>query len=311
MKPSISIIIPVLNRENLIVRCLESVIHQTLLPMELIVVDNGSNDRTYEVVEEWFKKNKDSGIKFHLLTEEKRGATLARNRGLKEAGGDYVYFFDSDDEMRPSLIEKATETIKQFPDADLICWRCEINDLKGKKKIPHYDPSHPIENHLIHTLLKTPAYLTRKEFLIEAGGWNESLKVWDDFEFGLRLLLNSPKIYSLRNILVDIYSQVESITGIDFSSRAGVWEESLNEMRKRNENRNHPQKKEIDKILNYRNVLLASFYLREGNKKRASNLMDEALENLNIKERMLLKFSYYYTAFGLRGAWRIIRGFYL
>ena len=307
MDLTISVIVPVFNRENLIIRTLDSILNQTELPYELIIVDNNSTDSTVEKVEHWIEKNSGKGIRIRLLNEPKRGAYVARQKGLIEAMGNYVIFFDSDDTMRPDLIKKAADVFSQFPSTDIVCWKRHFNTLDGKKRIPPFLTGTAIESHLFHSLLSTQGYMSRKDFLVNAGGWSKSLSVWDDLELGLRLLLKRPELRPVNEVLCDIYSQEESITGTDFSSRQGEWENTLREMERENELSDHSQKKQVKKIIDYRRAILAAYYYREGNKKGARNLMQATLENKNFQERFILKFSYHYTKAGLRGVWRLVR----
>lgn len=309
MRPKISVIVPVYNREWLVVRCLDSIAAQRSRPDELIVVDNNSTDNTYKTVEEWMRNHSDSGISFKLLKQQERGACQARQKGLDEAAGDFICFFDSDDEMREDLISMATQRIEENPDCDIVCRKVRFHLLDGTIKVPPFDLKDPIENHLIHALLRTQGYIVRKEFLEKAGGWGKDIKTWNDYELGLRLLLGNPKIKGIDKIQVEIYSQEDSITGKDFSSKEGLWEKTLEEMRKENEACSHPQKDRINKILNYREAILAAHYFKEGNKEGARRLMDKLLKNKSAKEKGLLKFAYYFTRRGFRGAWRIVRIF--
>lgn len=306
MKPRISVIVPVWNRESLITRCLDSIAQQTYKPHELLVVDNNSSDNTYKVVESWMQRNEDSGITFKLIKESRKGATAARQKGLENSRGDYLLFFDSDDEMHVDLIEKAESEIQKEKSVDIVCWKCRIHLLNGKNKIPAFDVKSPMESHLINTLLRTQGYMVRREFLVEIGGWQKPLQVWNDFELGLRILLNSPKIIGIPEVLAEIYSQKESITGICFKSKEGEWEKTLEEMERVTKTSCHLQKERILRILAYRRVVLAALYYREGNKAGAKKLLDESLKDKKRKEKILLKFSYHYTRRGMRGAWRLI-----
>lgn len=85
--PSISIVVPVLNRERTIGKCVQSLMELDYPSYEVIVVDNGSADKTYEIVSQFPVK---------LVTEERRGPYAARNKGIELAQGEMVFFFDSD-----------------------------------------------------------------------------------------------------------------------------------------------------------------------------------------------------------------------
>lgn len=310
MNSKVSVIVPVFNRENLIERTLNSILCQTIPPDELIVVDNNSTDKSYKVVESWMNRNSHSGIKFQLLKQETIGAAPTRQKGLENAGNDYVIFFDSDDEMLPSLIEKTRGKLNSNPDIDIICWKCGIRQLNGSYRIPPFDPANPLENHLIHTLLRPQGYMVKKTFLENVGGWTKDIKVWNDFELGLRLLINHPKLGSINEILAEIHAQEESITGINFSHKEGEWEKTLDEMHRVIMGSQHFAKEKIIRILDYRRSVLAAHYYLEGNKTGAKRLLQDTFKSKSLWDVFLLKFAYHYTKKGLRGAYRLLRPFY-
>ena len=111
-----SVIIPAYNAEKHIIKCLESILkdEETKQYLEVIVVNDGSTDNTEEVVKEYAQKN--SEIK--LITKQNGGVSSARNRGLEEAQGKYLYFADADDEVFPKtlryMIEVAEKTSSQL-----------------------------------------------------------------------------------------------------------------------------------------------------------------------------------------------------
>lgn len=307
MLPKISIIIPVYNREKLIVRCLDSVKDQTVLPYELVVVDNNSTDSTRFVVEKWKSENSNLPISFKILNQSIRGAYAARQKGQENAEGDYFIFFDSDDAMRPNLIEEVLNKLSEHPDADVVCWQCMIHQLDKSSRVPPFMADKPLEAHLVHTLLRPQGYTIRKSFLEKTGGWNKQLFVWDDLELGQRILLKNPVIYPLKKILADIFSQEESITGLDFSSKQGEWEKILDEMANNAASLQTPDSIKINNIIDYRRVILAAHYKREKNLSAARNLYKKTIQKKSMKYRIPLIFAYHYTSLGLRGAWRIVR----
>lgn len=309
MNLKVSVIIPVLNREKLIERCLESIISQVKAPYEIIVVDNGSEDNTISKINSVFNQHLNKGINFKLLFEEKRGVVFARQKGLKFATGNYISFFDSDDIMYPFLLEKVGKRINDNIDYDIFCWKCKINMLDGTQKIPHFSTGSPLENHLVDTLLRTDGYIVKKSFVEDVGGWCKPLKVWNDLELGLRLLNKKPKICYIKEVLVEIFSQVDSITGENFSIKEGEWERTIMEMENEADKFLPDVQKKIKILLSYKKIILSSLYRQEGNKEKAEKLYFSALINLSLKESWLLRFAYYYTLSGFRGAWRIIRFF--
>ena len=115
MKELISVIIPAYNVERYLDDCLKSVTCQTYDNLEIIIVDDGSTDGTASICDKWAEKDSRI-IVFHNPND---GLSIARNKGLEVAKGQYISFIDSDDYFEPDAIESLYETAK-FNDADLV-----------------------------------------------------------------------------------------------------------------------------------------------------------------------------------------------
>lgn len=114
--PKISVIIPVFNTEKYLQRCLESVLNQTLSDIEIICINDCSADNSLEILREYSAKDK--RVKIINFTRN-QGAAAARNAGIKEAGGEYLGFIDSDDYIEPDFYENLYNTAKKTP-SDII-----------------------------------------------------------------------------------------------------------------------------------------------------------------------------------------------
>ncbi len=110
--PKVSVIIPVYNTEEYIVETLNSIINQTLKDIEIIVINDGSTDNSLNIINEYAQK--DSRIS--VFTQANQGQSMARNFGILQACGDYLYFMDSDD-----LLDEST--------LDLCFHKCETENL--------------------------------------------------------------------------------------------------------------------------------------------------------------------------------------
>lgn len=311
----LTVVIPVFNREDLILRCLDSIASRTLSPVRVIVVDNNSTDATRDAVVRWGEAHDHlSNVKLTLLSEMRPGAAAARNRGLSEVTTPWVMFFDSDDLMMPGHIDSVVKGIGENPDADILFWPIRIHLTEGSVRVSRDMGVDPLESQMIHCSFATLNYAVRTDFIRKAGGWDSSLRAWDDWELGMRLLLGSPRIARVVTPGVDVMRQPDSITGLDFSSKQGRWEEAIDRIESdiRGGGISGKEKALLLKACSYRRMILAADYIKEDNKEGA-----EALEERVRKDtdscflRLLLKGAERYTAAGGRGAWRILRFFRL
>ena len=187
--PKISIIIPVYNVEKYLRECLDSCINQTLEDIEIICVDDASPDNSIKILEEY--QQKDSRIKI-LRHEKNRNLGAARNTGLANATGEYIWFVDSDDYIDTKACEILYYAIKEY-DVDMLCFsavRLEENpshhffyDQSFYKGIQINKIYHPKTNwHEIdftNMNVNAWAYLTKRatiqKFRFREGVWHEDL----------------------------------------------------------------------------------------------------------------------------------------
>lgn len=303
----ITVVIPVRDRERLIVRCLDSVKAQTWRPLKVVVVDNGSTDRTRDVVEEWIRLNSAPDLQVSLIDEPNPGAARARNRGLSAVDTEFVLFFDSDDVMHPDLVKEAVTGFTNERKVDIVHWRSRL--ILGGGKVPKrkFNVSDYWRYQIYHALFSTQCFAVRADYFRQIGTWNESLPVWNDWEVGIRLLLGNPAMIAVDKVLVDIYPQKESITGENFHSKAGEWERAIDAAEKAVADSGRKDSAWLIDMINYRRAILAAHYQREKRPDLAMPLLEKALnhKNLTKRRRRLLKMLYKYTALGGRGAYML------
>ncbi len=121
MQPLISVVIPVYNHAHTLKRSVESVFRQTYRPLEVIVVNDGSTDNFFEVVDECFelieKECIGQGSMLSIISQENSGAPAARNRGFAASKGEYVIFWDADTIAHPDMLKKMFEVLQKNPQA--------------------------------------------------------------------------------------------------------------------------------------------------------------------------------------------------
>lgn len=189
----VSVIIPTLNRGHLIGHTLRSLHTQTLSNWEVIVVDDGSIDRTSEVMEEWSQQ--DDRIRYFkrqdlALPGTPPGAPVCRNLGTKLAMGTYVIYVDSDDVLAQSALENRVACMEQNPDLDFAIFPCILfreypGDLRTLFNQDTQDDD--LDRFLsLDAPWQTMGPIWRKTSIQNIGLWDESLTSLQDFELNIR-----------------------------------------------------------------------------------------------------------------------------
>lgn len=134
--PEISIIVPNYNTEKYLPRCLESLIHQTFKDIEIILIDDGSKDKSVDIIKKYAEK--DSRIR--LIKQQNAGPAKARNQGLECAAGKYLMFCDSDDWYETNMCQIMYDTI-QKQKVDVVCchnffdWEENLSGNEKEKRL--------------------------------------------------------------------------------------------------------------------------------------------------------------------------------
>lgn len=299
MTSSIAIVIPVYNRENLILRCLDSVARQTKMPAQLIIVDNKSSDSSYLTVADWISSNPLPKVEIKLISEPNPGAANARNAGFNSVSSDYVYFLDSDDCATPELVEEILKAAEKNDNPELILMDTSYADGRVKK----YFHKNLLKAQIYQARICTLTFAARTDFFRKIGKWNGNLRCWDDWELGIRVLAANPSIAVIDKVLSVIYPQEESITGVNYHVKAGEWERAVEAAEKAV--MKHPGAESLRRMINYRNLNLAALYKHEKRLDLAEPLKQKALTHplVTNSERILLNTIYYLTSHGIRGGY--------
>lgn len=185
--PSISVVMPVYNCEKYLREAIESILNQTYKDFEFIIINDGSTDKSPEILQEYAKK--DSRIK--IINQPNSGIVVALNRGLREAKGEWVFRMDADDIALPDRFECQIDMIKRKPSTVLLGGWCQQIDSQGiPLKINKYPRAH---NDLVKCLenLKPffphPTACFPRKSVIEIGGYRERFRHSEDTDLWLRL----------------------------------------------------------------------------------------------------------------------------
>lgn len=131
--PLVSVLIPAYNHENYIQETIESIINQTYPNIELIILNDGSKDKTWEKITELKPKCENRFVKIHFETKQNEGTCITLNKLLKLSSGEFVYIIASDDLTKPQAIEKEVKFLQDNPDYALAVGDNEYVDSMGKQ----------------------------------------------------------------------------------------------------------------------------------------------------------------------------------
>lgn len=192
----LSVVIPVYNGVNFIEKAYNSILSQVLGmdDYEILFIDNNSTDDSVKAIKEL--QNNDFRIKF--FTEHIQGAAAARNKGIENACGDYIYMFDVDDDIYPKALNKMIKVLDSFTDVDAVFGKM----VKSNKSIAETTKPNDETDEIImkespywgihwFTSLKNvvgpPAFLYRKRVFEKIGNYNVDLKIGQDTALDIKL----------------------------------------------------------------------------------------------------------------------------
>ena len=190
--PQVSVIIPAYNAERTIKQTIESVQQQTFQDFELIVINDGSKDRTVELVQ----SIKDERLK--IFSFENGGLPVARNRGISHATGEFIAFLDADDLWTPDKLELQLTALKQHPEAGVAYSWTSFMDVNDQGEAVSFLPSpkYSFEGNVYEKLLVSDFIhsgsntLIRRQAIASAGEFDPTLKSCEDWDYWLRLATN-------------------------------------------------------------------------------------------------------------------------
>ncbi|MCX8015708.1 MAG: glycosyltransferase family 2 protein [Patescibacteria group bacterium] len=139
MTPRFSIITPTFNRADIIKNAIESIISQTFINWEMLIIDDASNDNTKKIVEEYIAI--DNRIKYFSFLKNV-GPNIARNFGILRASGEWLVFLDSDDSLMADALKIINQYINKFPNVSIFLFNCR--DLVGNIPINIADYEGPV-----------------------------------------------------------------------------------------------------------------------------------------------------------------------
>lgn len=212
MMNKVSIVIPLYNKERQIEGTLKSVLNQTFSDFEIVVVDDGSTDRSANIV----KSINDHRIR--LIQQPNSGVSAARNRGIEEAKTDLIALLDGDDEWKSNYLETQVELIRKYPQCDVFCCNYEFRDLEYHitsttiRKLPFDGSDGLLDNYFevascSHPPISSISIIVRKSAIQAVGGFPVGIKSGEDLLTWAKLAVRFQIAYSTKPLAVVVFDE--------------------------------------------------------------------------------------------------------
>ena len=223
--PLVSVIIPLYNADRYISEALQSVINQTYPEIEILVINDGSTDNSLEITRKF------ESDKVKVYSQSNKGASAARNYGLKEAKGKYIQFLDADDYLSSNKIEEQVRILEADDSKVALCPVIhffdgeEVNEKLVSNEWFYGSFDNPVQflirlyggEEIDGGMIQPNSWLTPKKIIDKAGLWNEQLSVDDDGEFFCRVVLAGSGIVCCKNAL-NFYRKYRKNIGLSSKS---------------------------------------------------------------------------------------------
>jgi glycosyltransferase involved in cell wall biosynthesis len=211
--PTVSVVIPAYNAEHTLDVAIRSVLAQDCQVTELLVVDDGSLDATAQVASQHQH--------VQLFRRPNGGAAAARNFGVARSTGEFIAFLDADDRWHPGKLAAQLQAMQQHPDADLCRCRVTEDAVRFDSDVKTWEsgqrwPMRVVEDFgptLLDPFFGLPTIMVRRQAFARIGGFDERLRIAEDVDFYLRLLIDRPKNLVIEHPLLYVHQTAQGLGG--------------------------------------------------------------------------------------------------
>ncbi len=279
-----SVIVTVYNKEAHIAKTLKSVFDQTVKDFEVIVVNDGSTDRSLQVLKQF------TDPRLRILDQENLGASAARNRGIMEASGKFIALLDGDDFWMPGYLEEIENLQQSFPGSKVFATAVEIGSPNGffPSQYSFRNPKNKdqllldyFESSYQNTLLTSSSIVVKRKVFDKIGLFDESIKSGQDTDMWIRIGLKYRTAFSTK-IRVRYNFVYDSLANTSNSLCQKIDLEKFRE-----EEKNNPQLQKFIDLNRYSFAIKAKLWNDEPGAERFRESIDP--KNLNQRQRFLLR----------------------
>jgi len=273
-KPTVSVIIPLYNKEKEIERAIISVLSQTYTDFELIIVNDGSTDKSFEIAKSFENNNQ-----VRIFSQENIGLPATRNRGIREARADFVSFLDADDEWYPDFLETLMSLRQKYPDAGLYATSyCYCNDngiVYPKSSIPDGFEGilHPYFKYAPEFPFVSICVGIPKSTFESVGYFNPNIRMHEDNEMWTRIALVHPIAFSKKRCACYNQGTTNQMTRNYYSIPESPIISCIINSVPQDEYMKHEQYYYISRYLDYIRLVTGFWNIRAGDAKAARNTL--------------------------------------
>lgn len=280
-----SIIIPLYNKEIFLKTTLKSVFEQTFTDYEIVIVNDGSTDKSLEIAKSY------QNDKIKIFNQKNQGVSVARNLGIEKSTAAYCCFLDADDIWKSNHLESLYNLIQKFPEAGLYCNRYEIQINKNKIIPTVFDFENSFEGYLnnffksslINRIALTSATCISKKVYSEIGGFKPEISNGEDLDYWIRIALNYKVVIS--NQITMLYNFKNDNKGL---SKINIEKHKLPDLEKYQvEEKQNPYLKRFLDL--YRIEYALHFHICGNSFKMKYYLKNVSKENIHPKTKLLFK----------------------
>ena len=211
-----SIVVPLYNKGYSVCRCIDSILSQSFERYELIIVNDGSTDKSLSIVESNYKDEIDSGV-ITIVSQLNKGVSAARNLGVKLSKSNYICFLDADDEWLPGFLKTMSLLVERCPEANLYC----LAHMVSKEGGVHYRPKHGLPNNYrgyVDEFFKASSkgsvansskVCVKKQAIMKFGGFPEGVVAGEDLFVWIMLALQG-KVACSMDYMAVVHQQVDA-----------------------------------------------------------------------------------------------------
>lgn len=283
--PFFSVIIPLYNKEKFVADAVNSVLQQTFVDFEIIIVEDCSTDKSLEVV----SKIQSDKIKF-LHHDKNKGLSASRNTGIRNSNANFITFLDADDVWKPNYLAKIKSLIHQFPEAKLFATNYEELYPNNLVLLPKNNSSNfkndTIISDFFQTSLAQPLYCScslcvEKSVFDEIGFYDEKISFGEDVDFNIRANSAYQLAYSSEALVTYTMFSENQITNTSLKNKVILDFDAYESLANKNPS--------LKKYLDFNRYVFARHY-KMGNDTLNFRKMKDGInpENLNLKQRILL-----------------------